>query len=117
MSIVRYPLQMINGSFVLSKDVGAELDLLLDYPPNRRILDKEYGIDIGIFVQASMNLTHLTPLLLVEIKSKLIKFIRHATLVSARVYKRPSQPRTIYLDIKYRGSNTDLVKTLELKTS
>ena len=114
--VIKYPIEFNNGRIVLSQDPGAELDLLLDYPPGRRTLLIDYGIDSKLLLQSSIDQLRISTIILVEMRDKFKRFIRNTELVSARLFKKREKPRTIFAQVLYKEKNEEKNKQFEINS-
>jgi hypothetical protein len=99
--IVQFPLEIVNGRVKLSSDPAAELDLMLEYLPNRRTLNPDYGIDIQFLMQTTIQQIRLASIALLEIRTKFLKYITLTKLVNARLFKKQGIPRVYFLEISF----------------
>jgi len=114
--IIQFPMEFSNGKVVISDDPGAEIDLLLEYPPGRRTILLNYGIDVKLLQQTTIDQLRLSSVALVEIRDKFKKYIRNTAISKARIFKRKEQRRSVYIEIIYVENMVEKIKQYEIKT-
>jgi phage baseplate assembly protein W len=114
MKIANYPLRIVDGKIQLAQDPDQEIDVLLDTPARSRLIDRNYGMNLKQLQQTTLNYNSRVPLALLEIRDKLRRYIKNVTLVTARVFKQKSKPRTLFLEIALRTRNTEKNKLVEI---
>lgn len=112
--IVEFPIQFENNKTIFSEDPGAELDLFLEYPSNRRVRKRDYGLDLNPLMQSTIDLYRLTSMVLIENRTKFERHIKNVTLLSARIYKLKERPRALFIEITYRENEDKRIKVKEL---